>query len=54
MQIQADVATGIESFTWVAKAGTGAYAGLRGSGSGSTVPEPPTGNINTYQGFLVD
>ena len=54
LQIQADVATGIETFTWVARAGTDAYTGIRGAGSGSTVPEPPTGNINTYEGFILD
>jgi hypothetical protein len=33
--------------------GTGAYDSLRGSGSGSTVPNPPIGNINTFEGLLV-
>jgi uncharacterized membrane protein len=54
MQIQADFETGIESFSWVAKAGDGDYAAFNGAGKGSTVPEPPTGNINTYEGFLID
>ncbi len=53
LQIQANFDTGIETFTWVAKGGTGSYAGLRGSGSGSTVPNAPIGNINTYEGFLL-
>lgn len=53
LQIQANFDTGIESFSWVAKGGTGDYGALRGSGSGSTVPNPPTGNVNTYEGFLV-
>ena len=53
LQIQANFDTGIESFSWVVLDGTGAYASLHGAGSGSTVPNPPTGNINTYQGFLV-
>jgi hypothetical protein len=48
LQIQANFDTGIETFSWVA------MDGLRGSGRGSTVPEPPTGNINTYQGFVLD
>lgn len=48
LQIQANFDTGIETFSWVAK------DGLRGSGRGSTVPEPPTGNINTYEGFILD
>jgi len=52
MQIHAG-ADGSEWFTWVAQGGTGAYASLRGSGSGTTVPNPPTGNINTFLGFLV-
>jgi len=51
LQIQANFDTGIEAFTWVVLDGTGAYASLRGAGSGSTIPTP-TGNINTYEGFL--
>jgi hypothetical protein len=53
LQIQANFDTGIESFSWVAAGDTGAYGALRGSGSGSTVPNPPTGNINTYAGLLL-
>jgi hypothetical protein len=53
IQIQANFDTGIESFTWVVQGGTDNYASLRGSGSGSTVPNPPIGNINTYDGFLL-
>ena len=53
LQIQANFDTGIESFTWVVLGGTGDYASLHGGGSGSTVPNPPTGNINTYEGFLI-
>jgi hypothetical protein len=53
MQIQANFDTGIETFTWVAKGGTGDYTALRGSGTGSTVPNPPIGNINTYEGFVL-
>jgi hypothetical protein len=52
LQIQANFDTGIESFSWVILGGDGAYTALRGSGSGSTVPEPPTGNINTYVGSV--
>ena len=52
LQIQANFETGIETFTWVVLRGTGDYASLRGGGSGSTVPNAPIGNINTYQGFL--
>jgi len=47
MQIQADFTTGIESFSWIA------WGGIRGTGRGSTVPEPPTGNINTFEGFIL-
>ena len=54
LQIQANLDTGIESFTWVVMGGTGQYASLNGSGQGSTVPNPPIGNINTYFGFVVD
>jgi hypothetical protein len=54
IQIQANFDTGIESFSWVAKGGSGDYGALKGSGSGSTVPEPPTGNINTYVGFVLN
>jgi hypothetical protein len=53
LQIQANFDTGIESFSWVVLGGTGGYASLHGGGSGSTVPHPPTGNINTYEGFLL-
>jgi hypothetical protein len=52
MQIHADF-SGSEWFTWVAQGGTGAYDSLRGSGSGTTAPNPPTGNINTFVGFLL-
>jgi hypothetical protein len=54
LQIQANFETGIESFTWVVLGGTGDYASLRGGGSGSTVPNAPIGNINTYEGFLLN
>lgn len=54
LQIQANFDTGIESFTWVVLGGTGDYASLRGSGRGSTVPNAPIGNINTYEGFLLN
>jgi len=53
MQIHANFDTGIESFTWVATGGTGAYSRLHGSGTGSTVPNPPIGNINTFAGFVL-
>ena len=53
LQIQANFDTGIESFTWVVLGGTDDYASLRGAGSGSTVPNAPIGNINTYEGFLL-
>jgi len=54
LQIQANFDTGIESFTWVVLGGTGDYGSLHGSGSGSTVPNAPIGNINTYEGFLLN
>ena len=53
MQIQANFDTGIESFTWVVLGGTGHYGSLHGGGSGSTVPNAPIGNINTYSGLLI-
>jgi hypothetical protein len=53
LQIQANFDTGLETFTWVANGGTGVYTGLRGSGRGTTVPNAPIGNINTYEGFLL-
>jgi hypothetical protein len=53
LQIQADFATGLESFSWVVLGGSGAYGDLRGSGNGSTVPNAPIGNVNTYEGFLL-
>ena len=54
LQIQADFDTGIESFTWVVLSGTGEYRSLHASGSGSTVPNAPIGNINTYEGFVLN
>jgi hypothetical protein len=54
LQIQANFDTGIESFTWVVLGGTDDYTSLRGGGSGSTVPNAPIGNINTYEGFLLN
>ena len=53
LQIYANFDTGIESFSWVVLGGTGDYQSLRGGGSGSTVPNAPIGNINTYTGFLL-
>jgi len=53
MQIQANFDTGIESFSWVVLDGTGDYGSLHGSGSGSTVPNAPIGNINTFVGFVL-
>jgi hypothetical protein len=53
LQIHANFDTGIESFSWVVLGGSGDYASLRGSGRGSTVPNPPTGNINSYFGFVI-
>ena len=49
MQIKANPGTGLETFQWVMLGGTDAYAGLHGSGTGSTVPRPG-GNTNTYVG----
>jgi hypothetical protein len=54
LQIQANFDTGIETFTWVVLGGTGDYGSLHGGGSGSTVPNAPIGNINTYEGFLLN
>jgi len=54
MQIKANFDTGIESFSWVVLDGTGDYGSMRGSGSGSTVPNAPIGNINTFVGFVLD
>jgi hypothetical protein len=59
MQIHANF-DGTEVFTWVVQGGTGTFAQLHGSGSGSTVgifvstPDGPveTGNINTFVGSL--
>jgi hypothetical protein len=55
IQVHLDFETSTESFTWVVTGGTGAYANLHGSGSGTTVgdgSDPQTGNINTYTGSL--
>jgi hypothetical protein len=55
IQVHLDFETSTETFTWVVTGGTGAYANLRGSGSGATVGDgsnPQTGNFNTYTGFV--
>jgi hypothetical protein len=57
IQVHLDFATSTETFSWVVMGGTDGYARLRGSGSGSTVSDgsvPQTGNINTYDGFVID
>ncbi len=59
MQVHANF-DGTEVFTWVVRGGTGAFAQLHGSGSGTTVgifvstPDGPveTGNVNTFVGSL--
>jgi hypothetical protein len=56
IQVHLDFATSTETFSWVILGGTGEYAGLSGSGLGSTVSDgsdPQTGNFNTYTGFVV-
>jgi hypothetical protein len=40
--------------TLVVLSGTGEYRSLHASGSGSTVPNAPIGNINTYEGFVLN
>ena len=52
MQIHANF-DGTEQFSWVVTGGTGPYAALHGSGQGTTVDNPPTGNINTFVGHLL-
>ncbi len=54
IQVHVDFAVG-ETFTWVVQGGTGPYARLRGSGQGTTIPnpDPSTGNTNIYGGSLV-
>ena len=49
MQIKANPETGLETFQWVMLGGSDAYATLRGTGTGTTVPRPG-GNTNTYVG----
>jgi hypothetical protein len=56
IQVHLDFATSTETFSWVIQGGTGGLAGIRGSGSGTTVSDgsdPQTGNINTYTGFVL-
>lgn len=52
MQIKANFDTGLETFQWVITGGTGDYATLRGSGTGTTVPRAG-GNTNTYVGGVL-
>lgn len=57
IQVHLEFETSTEFFSWVVMGGTDGYADLRGSGSGSTVSDgsdPQTGNINTYDGFVID
>jgi hypothetical protein len=57
IQVHLEFETATESFSWVVLGGSGAYAGVRGSGQGTTVSDgsdPQTGNINNYTGFLLD
>ena len=44
---------GDEPFNWVIQGGTGAYAGLTGSGDGVTSENTDVSNVNTYDGFVV-
>jgi hypothetical protein len=56
IEVHLDFATSTETFSWVILGGNGDYAGLNGSGQGSTVSDgsdPQTGNFNTYTGFVV-
>jgi hypothetical protein len=56
IQVHLDFESSTESFSWVILGGTGDYAHLKGSGEGSTVSDgsdPQTGNINTYDGFVI-
>jgi hypothetical protein len=52
LQINADINTGYESFAWVASGTSGDLASLQGAGTGSTVPNRPIGNTNTYVGMI--
>ncbi|HEY4751806.1 MAG TPA: hypothetical protein VIH37_00880, partial [Candidatus Limnocylindrales bacterium] len=52
LQVRANLNTGMETFNWVVLGGTDAYSTLAGVGDGSTVPNPPIGNINTYVGSV--
>jgi hypothetical protein len=56
IQVHLNFETSTETFSWVVLGGTGAYSGVHGSGSGTTISDgsdPQTGNINTYAGFLL-
>ena len=52
LQINADFVTGYESFAWVASGTSGSVGSLKGAGTGSTVPNRPIGNTNTYVGMI--
>lgn len=57
IQVHLDFATSTETFSWVILGGTGDFADLHGSGQGTTVSDgsdPQTGNVNTYDGFVLD
>ena len=54
IQVHLDLETFTETFRWVVLGGTGAYANVRGSGSGFSFSEDPNvGNVNVYSGFLI-
>jgi hypothetical protein len=56
IQVHLDFATSTETFSWVVLGGSGAYAGVQGSGQGTTVSDgsdPQTGNFNNYSGSLL-
>ena len=56
IQVHLDFETSTETFSWVILGGTGDFAGIHGSGQGTTVSDgsdPQTGNFNTYDGFVI-
>jgi hypothetical protein len=54
IQVHLDLETFTETFTWVVLGGTGAYADVRGGGTGFSFSEDPNvGNVNVYSGYLI-
>jgi hypothetical protein len=54
IQVHLDLNSFTETFSWVVLGGSGAYANVRGGGTGFSFSEDPNvGNVNVYSGYLM-